>query len=358
MKPILIISDTHYHNFSQYSSLDSQGRNTRLMDTLRATGEAVRALIKAGGDTVIHGGDMFHVRGNVSPTVLNPVLDFYGKLVKSGLKVYVISGNHDLETNDASELASTVSALQNVGVTVINAEQTIMINGDLFKFVPWVNKLADLRAIIKAGSGATGVPSIARRNLVIHAPMNGVIDGLPDHGLSPKDFDDTDWDNVFCGHYHNHKMFQANGGDTYIYSIGALTHQNWGDTESRAGYLLYYPEKMGKVEQHETFAPRFTKVDIADVATADVLDDYVKVTGGDFEDPADIETIRNDLILRGAKAVIVEGLVKRPAVTRSGSTVSGTPTLQSILGDYVDRNYPGEPEVKLVALEILGEVYD
>lgn len=89
-----------------------------------------------------------------------------------------------------------------------------------------------------------------------------------------------------------------------------------------------------------------------------IADNYIKVVGGKFTNPADIEAVRNELILRGAKAVIVEGFAKRPAVTRTGVASSSAPTLQSILGDYIDRNYPGDAATKTLALEMIGEVYD
>ena len=353
--PVLIISDTHYHNFHQYSQYDAKGNNTRLMEILNATARAAGHLREQGGKTIIHCGDVFHVRGSVAPSVLNPVLTLYDNLVKVGFEIYVISGNHDLESKDAEDVKSTASALAKVGVRVINKPESFLIEGERWDFIPWVENLSALRALIKAKPTQDKV-----NNLILHAPLNGVIQGLPANGLSAADFKDGHYDKVFVGHYHNHRLIEVPDTKTKLYSVGALTHQTWGDVNSDAGYVIYYPEDAHDIVHYKTTAPRFIKVPIEKLEDPDVLDNYVKVTGGEFETIAEIEAVKNALILRGAKAVIVEGFSKKPAVSRAYSA-SGTtepPSIHTILGEYVGRNYPGDDDLKDLALDILGEVYD
>jgi hypothetical protein len=62
------------------------------------------------------------------------------------------------------------------------------------------------------------------RDLIIHAPLNGVIRGLPDHGLDPVDVSKWGFRRVFTGHYHNHTAPMDS-----VISIGATTHQTWSD---------------------------------------------------------------------------------------------------------------------------------
>jgi DNA repair exonuclease SbcCD nuclease subunit len=355
--PILIISDTHYHNFTQYASVTPSGVNTRLADIIRATIEAANALKTAGGKHIFHCGDMFHVRGNIPPTVLNPVMGMFKFLISQGFEITVISGNHDLETNDAADVSSTVTALRSIGVTVINKSTAIWISGHRYTFIPWMPKLADLRAEIAKPRVEPGMGKPASDNLIIHAPLNGVIEGLPDHGLTPKDFDGLGFKFVFCGHYHNYKVMRTPDNETFVVSVGALTHQNWGDVNSQAGYILFTPRGAVPLMQRETSAPKFIKVDILDLDKAPVADNYVKVVGGSFTDNADIQAIRDDLTLRGAKGVVVEGMIARPTATRSAVTRTA-PTIHDVLADYIDRTYPGDADVKVEALDILKDIYD
>lgn len=347
-RPVLIISDTHYHNFKQYAQVNKVGVNTRLWDIMRATIEASKALKAAGGNTIIHCGDVFHVRGMLAPSVLNPVVEMYRNLVADGFEVIMVAGNHDLETDIAAKVSSSVTALEGANVQVLNCVQWFSVEDQTWLFVPWVKDLADLRGIIKRWPAD---------NLVIHAPLNGVISGIPEHGLNPNDFKGLGFKRVFCGHYHNHRRFTLDDG-TDVYSVGALTHQNWGDVGSKAGYLIAHHD--GSVEHHATTAPQFRKVSVADLeykADEYFSGHYIKVIDGEFTDPGDIQKIKDDLLLRGAKAVVVEGLVRAPTTTRTISTTTA-PTVQSILGEYLDRAYPGEADVKSLAFEILNRVTD
>ncbi len=357
MNPILLISDTHYHNFTAYSQLRADGVNTRLGDIIRATAEAAMALKKAGGKTIIHCGDAFHLRGAVSPTVLNPVMELYRKLVQQGFEIHMIAGNHDLETEDSNWTANTSSALKSVGVNVYSKYEQVTIEGQWWHFVPWIKDLKSLRNVIwHINHGIESGP----HNLVLHAPINGVIKGLPDHGLSSLDFRGNKFNRVFAGHFHNHANFEFDGsGGTKgtITSVGALTHQSWSDVDNLAGYVLYDP-RTNELDHYETNAPQFIKVEFDDLDKlhdATFADNYVKVVGGTFTDPEDIATVKEELILRGAKAVTVEGLTRKPVATRAGVTASEAPTLDGILSDYIDRTYPGDIDTKVLALGYLKD---
>jgi len=352
--PVLILSDTHYHKFSQYASIDANGVNSRLADTLRATEHAFRHAVAAGASHLIHCGDTFHVRGNISPTVLNPVRDLYNKRLPELVNAHFINGNHDLETNDSKYVASAAHSLSNPhrGIIVHSSPTWLNINGFFYAMVPWESDLTKLRATIKSMSDQR-----AQATLILHAPLNGVIKGLPDHGLNPEEFAEYDFQRVFCGHYHNHKDYKIDE-NKFVTSVGALTHQNWGDVDSLAGFVLYDPEG-NRITHHETPAPKFRRVSVTKLEDHDddwYTDNYVKVVDGEFTDPSEIDAIRNSLITKGAKAVVVEGLTRKPTASRGAHTTSSAPTLHTILGDYMDRQYPGDEASKIEALKILGEV--
>lgn len=357
-KPILIFSDPHYHDFSQFATINGNGLNSRLADTLRATIEAYRAAQDAGAVSAICAGDIFHVRGKVKPSVLNPTTQTFQKIRDTyTICTHAISGNHDLETEKSSEMTSAITSLRpHMKVYSAGPYTTDLSFGQVMvTFVPWEADLKKLRQIIKDANAK--VDKRYKNALVLHAPLNGVIKGLPDHGLTPDDFIGCEFDKVFIGHYHNHKRFQV--GKTEVISVGSLTHQNFGDVENLAGYLIWNPDS-GEVTHHETSAPKFVRInadDINEVTQDQIRDNYVKVVDGYFERPEDIQEIKDILILKGAKAVVVEGITKRPAVTRGTTSTSAAPTIHSILGDYVTRTYPGEDDVLVEAMDILNEVY-
>lgn len=91
--PYGVISDPHYHKWDSFSTTDADGLNSRLAIQLEATKEAAIAMKKAGCSHMLVAGDTFHVRGTVSPTVLNYVSDAYEWIVKDlGLSVAMLAG--------------------------------------------------------------------------------------------------------------------------------------------------------------------------------------------------------------------------------------------------------------------------
>jgi len=102
-----LISDTHNHNWSVFSSTLPTGVNSRLQHILDETWRAAVTVKERGGDTIIHTGDIFHVRGSVAPSVLNPTVELYGRIYNDlGLNIYLLAGNHDLEGNNSSTLGN------------------------------------------------------------------------------------------------------------------------------------------------------------------------------------------------------------------------------------------------------------
>lgn len=352
--PIVIYSDPHYHNFQQFAHVNAKGVNTRLATTIRSTMEMTEHAKRIGAKTIICAGDIFHVRGAVAPSVLNPTRAMFKAMSREVSSVLLLTGNHDLESDKSKDLTAATHGVSGDGIVVVAQEEGVRISNYLVDrpeivMIPWSPDLSYIRKRIQ-----TDCKNPGRDILVLHAPMNGVITGLPDHGLTVDDFEGSGWATVFIGHYHNHRVFHTRSG-TRVVSVGALTHQNWGDAESLAGYVVYYPD-TNTIEHFETSAPKFVKVHVDDLDEFDPTDNFVKVVGGISRSDAD--DVRADLILRGAKGVIIEGIAHRPAVTRGASTSAGAPTIQSVLSDYVARTYPGDGDTLREALDILGEVYD
>src|SRR5690606_31807541 len=141
--------------------------------------------------------------------------------------------------------------------------------------------------------------------------------------------------------------------DGHVVSVGALTHQNWGDVESQAGYIILGEDDI--LTQSSTCAPKFIRIgnDRIDLANTETFaDNYVKVIG-DYDDPSEIQAIKDRLTLAGAKAVVVDGTAAKPITTRGVRTTGTAPSLESILGEYLDRTFPGDAATKAMALEII-----
>jgi DNA repair exonuclease SbcCD nuclease subunit len=241
--PYLVISDIHLHNWSQFSYTLPNGRNNRLQHTLDAISEAATKLKEVGGEDIVITGDLFHTRGNVKPSVLNPTVDLFEELTKNGFKIYAEPGNHDLEGINSDTLGNAMHSLNMLSNFTCFTVPTETLSGHLF--IPWYEDSAKVLKLANERSKQN-----PKLTLFAHVGLNGVIPANLGNTLNPADFDES-FKYVFCGHFHNHVAFDAR-----VFSVGALTHQTWSDVGSKAGYLIVYEDR---VEQYESSAPTFVR---------------------------------------------------------------------------------------------------
>lgn len=339
-RPYLILSDIHFNNWSAFSKTNEDGINSRLQIQIDEIKRAVRVLKEAGGDTILNAGDTFHVRGRVDTTVLNPVMDLFKWISKSGVKIYSIPGNHDLAGKESDVIGNAANSLS--GDRSIMADYITMVADRVIMF-PWRYSVDELRSDLESRADQ-------RYTAIIHAPVNGVIMNIPDHGLDAEYLGNLGYKRVFSGHYHNHVDF-GNG----VYSIGATTHQTWSDVGSKAGFLLVSDEEVRFMASH---APRF--IDI----TSDMDDDeipllcdgnYVRAKLNVSKD-SEVEDFRQWLMDCGAAGVSIHPVRDLGNVTRSGSTVESGASIQSSVAEFIKhKGYEDQSNLSAVCLAILSE---
>ena len=342
MKPYGLISDCHFFNWSAFSSTDESGQNSRLTGLLSEFARCCVEVGKAGGDTVYIAADVFHVRGSITPSVMNPVLDKFKEAVASGFRVIVIPGNHDLEGKHSTRLGAAVTALEGVGVEV--AHEPTENNGMLL--IPWVESLEALMSELQRTS-----PEIRSEiDVLIHAPIDGVITGLSS-GLDPKELSKLGYRRILAGHYHNHK--DLGGG---VYSIGALAHHTWSDVGSKAGFLIVSDE----VRWMKSHLPEFI-----DITEKTELEDIPLLVEGNFiraktesATMKDVESLRADLTSLGAKGVVIQNVKKSEVKREAGviATVSAGASLETSVAEFIkSKSLPNAELIERECLLILSE---
>ncbi len=208
----LITSDIHFHPWTLFAGTNKDGMNSRLRIVIEELVRSARQLIADGGKTMIISGDLFHARGSLDPEVLNPVRDCIEDILSMGIDIYIIPGNHDLKSNDTSRLSSAVQNLEQIsiagGQVIVVNEATIfeIDRGTFFGFVPWRHNnealLEDLEKLSKS-------PMAGGAHVFIHAGIDGVLSGIPGHGLTAADLSAFGFKGVYAGHYHNHADMSA-----------------------------------------------------------------------------------------------------------------------------------------------------
>ncbi|MCL2874701.1 MAG: metallophosphoesterase [Betaproteobacteria bacterium] len=345
MRPYGLIADLHLHSWSAFSTVNDDGVNSRLRILLSEIARCANEVRKAGGDTIIIAGDMFHVRGSVAPSVLNPTMDVLRKLIGLDFRFVVLAGNHDLEGKEANRLGSAITALEGVGCTVVNE----ILDGLDCVLVPWIQDVGLLKVQIE-----TIVASRSDRDevdLILHAPIDGVIPGLPDHGLAPDYLGTLGFRSVYAGHYHHHKEF-----DGSIYSIGALAHHTWSDIGTKAGFLIVGD---GGPRWFKSHAPEFVEITAeTDPGEIPLLADgnycRAKINSTKVKD---VEELRAYLTSCGAKGVVILAQKEATATAREGgATIKAGASLDVSVADFIKAQGYSNPErLAVLCQDILNE---
>lgn len=323
--PYLLFSDVHFHNWSAFSYTNEEGVNSRLQYQIDELDRAYTALRAAGGKLAICAGDLFHVRGKMAPSVTNPVRDFFRKQDGLDMETVILSGNHDLEGNDADTLTSAVCVIQSKSTLAITEACQASVEPGIY-MIPWRSDLGRLREEIKEVNEITAPES--KVDLIIHAPMNDVLINIPNVGLNASEFVGMNFNRVFAGHYHAHKRLADN-----VYSVGATGHQTWSDPDTQAGWCLVYEDR---VEFNASRQPQFMSLPL-------VYDeeDIVEVDGNfiraDIEDPTpeSMIALREYVVSHGAAGVTIRTLVGKKESTRDGGeTVSAVDSLDDSITKF------------------------
>jgi DNA repair exonuclease SbcCD nuclease subunit len=327
-KPWLLLSDLHCHQWSAFSTTLPDGMNSRLAMIIAEIERAAQELKAAGGDLIVLAGDLFHTRGSIAPEVFNPVYETFRRLCEDDFGILAIPGNHDLAGKETTELGNAMQSLGALDCFTVITEPRLL-PGIGLAFIPWCSSYADLRK--KADALATSY-DVRDVDLIIHAGVNGVLMGMPDHGLDSAEVASWGYRRVFCGHYHNHKVME----DGKVVSIGALTHQTWSDVGTKAGFLLVTDES---VAYRATQAPAFVDID-ADTEEEDIpllVDgNFVRIRGLKLTD-LEVNQMRAEFERLGAKGIVFQ----TAKVSVSARTGSATPVKARTLTDsvmaYVDK---------------------
>lgn len=353
MKPYGIISDSHHHNWSAFATVGTlTGVNTRLDMLLSETERAAAEVKKAGGDTLYHTGDLFHVRGSIAPSVLNPTLDCYKRILSMGVKIVILAGNHDLEGADSTRVGSAITSLEGVGCKVINTPRAgLHMAGDRIIMIPWIKSVGELKKAIE-DAVASDPKGVADVDLMIHAPIDGVIPGLPDHGLDAAWLASKGFRRVFSGHYHHHKDF-GNG----VYSVGALAHHTWSDVGSKAGFLIVSDTD---VRWFKSRAPEFVEItgatDAHDIPLI-VDGNYARAKINSTKEK-DVQDMRAFLEGAGALGVVILAQKDLGAAPRdnSAAAVKKGESLEASVAGFVKASAMRAPDdLTKLCLDILGE---
>jgi DNA repair exonuclease SbcCD nuclease subunit len=266
---ILTVSDLHFHNYKNHSTIINN-HNSRLLDIGTAFKEAVSIGLEHGVAALAIPGDVFHVRGRIETQVYNYVYSLFQKAAKD-IPIILISGNHDLTNQSTSSALEPFGSIKNLYL-LDNLNDPITINGYSFQGISYIHSNEYFRQEYE------NLPHTDFT--LIH---QGVDDFRPTNNIPPTQITATYLEeyqsgHILAGHYH------TKGSSNRTLSPGSIIQHNFGDEHDEKGCWI--------IDEEMTFFPltypRFLTID--------------KLTKGDFS---------NSIVrVRAASAKHAEQLVK------------------------------------------------
>lgn len=240
----LAFSDVHAHPFPYGASYimypPFEGlHNSRLIATIRALEGLADYAIANNIKVVTFSGDLYHTRTAVKTVARSLITHvIHEKFVKQGLTLVMIPGNHDY-----ADRVGYIHSLQSLSylspnVHVMDTVRRLDVGTLTFISVPYSDGVKKARTDLeRAAELAAKTPSSQTCVLLAHLGVQGARVGSDYVLMCPSDVDGGEipfasFDLCLFGHYHQHQAIAKNA-----WFVGALTQQNWSDTNGNRGFL-------------------------------------------------------------------------------------------------------------------------
>lgn len=334
---IAIVGDLQVHPYTQFSSVQDDGCNSRVADIIDALECATQICQQQDVAIAVQLGDIFESRTTIDALTEVATSRAMAKLGKSVQRLAIVTGNHDRplraqqqtsdETGDTRDSWNIAELFRYHPHTVVHATTSPIATGSssvrLLAAPHGTTKQALEQAIDKCK------PHV----IFAHLDIKGALfnDSL---AKCTDGFDSALGVPVYNGHYHNRQSI----GD--VNCIGALTHLNFNDRPEERGITVITIDEQSGAITNEQFvpiaSPRFVTLigEGKQLSFNGRLDScYVKVRGTDLDEI----TLRTTLTERGAQAVVFDGEQTATTSTRLESVAMPSLDVAQLIKEFVLR---------------------
>lgn len=253
---IAVFADVHVHPFKNYSTVLSNGLNSRVQDSVSCMKQIFDYCKKNKIKEVLFAGDMFHTRKSVTVQALKAVYDIVAEAC-CDMNVRMIHGNHDQADREGND--HSLHTFRDI-CTIVDKPSWIHTNStetDIFICaVPYVEDVSTIRELIKSHKVEENQTRIFLGHFGLKYAKIGADFVYEDpHDADINDLSPTLFDVGFLGHFHMHQNLGHN-----FYYVGSPLQHTWGDVGQDRGFMVYDTDT-----KHADFislvSPRFVRFD-------------------------------------------------------------------------------------------------
>jgi DNA repair exonuclease SbcCD nuclease subunit len=245
---IVFFGDLHLDEFRQFSTILSNGLNSRLVEQMKVVGQIANLLTKE--DTVIYLGDLINSYGETLKKILYSAAFYTLKAWAQKCKhLYVLIGNHDRYRH-----LSIIHAFDEIdNVTIVPNFRSEIIDGYGVDMVSWLSSIPEKKGDI-----------LAAHLMPIGAHLGALFRARAEEGVPIQQFEGYKY--IILGHCHEPQELPVPHSQTVVQCIGSIMQLNL--ASSPVPRYLYRLDK-DKWSRTEIAAPKLYTVMITTQTEAD-----------------------------------------------------------------------------------------
>ena len=244
---------------------DLHFRGKNLEDKKKAWEQAVEKMIEAKVDKVVLAGDVFdnrNIGGRESSmgTVYQAFMDQTCRIVREGISLTIVEGNHEQATGDQLSALEPLRYLAEAGIQVCNdfkgtdendkvVPSILNCDGCIIAFIPWKkengnrdSELASWLMEIKKifDESKDGIYKLVVGHLTVKGAVlnSGISIQGSEFEVTQEQLENLGADFVALGHIHVRQQIRKN-----IHYVGALSQNNYGEEGNPQGFMLIDTDK-------------------------------------------------------------------------------------------------------------------
>jgi len=241
---IAITADWHFDQYARMSTINPDGRTSRLQDCVDCIEWMAKKAGSAECEIMVIAGDLFHSRTEINVSVLDAMNEALEHVLEAVDQVFIVAGNHDSYLRTPG--ISSISILSSERITNVNARWW----WKELAFVPWQDdpKVMEQEFIRAEAHGETPY-------LFTHVLLAGASPSESPKLLKPSALKASQYKKVFVGDVHTPLKIGKN-----IQYIGAPMQHSYSDAGSKRGFWILDTWKDKSTYVENTVSPRFTIV--------------------------------------------------------------------------------------------------
>jgi len=285
---LLLCSDLHADNYSQFSHVLDNGINSRLQACLDALRKVKEICEKKSINYVFFLGDLFNSRVSIPIDVYYFVYQGLKEVAQKS-KVYLIVGNHDQFLKKG--FINSVAPFETI-CEIIDKPKVINLQDLQVVCLPFEdNNKKNLELLESYADSQAKQVSLLLGHLGVTGAVVGKHEFRMKTELSVEDLRASLFKWVILGHYHKFQVLKCGNIANVVY-VGSMLQQNFGESGETKYVLVFDSESPDKLSRIVLDAPEFLSLSTDEIDER-VSGNYVKVTCRQSEKDTVLEKLKS-----------------------------------------------------------------